>query len=147
MNGDRRRAKLREEPASLLEQAPPAPAPVQCGEAEQPGPTSWGNGGPVGPWASVKSMLFGKNSLAILDQSVVSSTRFLTSIIVGRVCGPHELGDYTLGFTLYCLGACLQTGLISLPFTIYSNYLHGDERRAYAGRVLAHFAAFELLVP
>jgi O-antigen/teichoic acid export membrane protein len=91
-------------------------------------------------------MLCGKNTLAIVDQSVVSSTRFLTSIIVGRACGPHELGDYSLGFTLYCLGACVQTGLIGLPFTLYGNFLQGDERRVYSGSVLAHFAAFALFV-
>ena len=91
-------------------------------------------------------MLAGNHSLAILDQVVVSGTRFLTSIIVGRTCGPHELGDYTLGFTLFCVGGCIQTALISQPYTIYGNYLPRDERRAYSGSVLAHFAVFELLV-
>jgi O-antigen/teichoic acid export membrane protein len=106
----------------------------------------WGNGRRAGPWAYLKGALCGKNSLAILDQSVVSSTRFLTSIIVGRSCGPHELGDYTLGFTLYCLGASVLAGLISLPFTVYGNYLHGEERRAYSGSVLVLFATFEVSV-
>ena len=87
-----------------------------------------------------------KDALAIIDQAVVSGTRFVTAVIVGRVCGPHELGDYTLGFTLYCLGACIQTGLIGFPFTVYCHHLQDDDRRSYAGSVLAHFLAFDAAV-
>src|SRR5262249_48136491 len=130
MNREPRRAKLLVDPASLPEQASCSTTPGSYGKREQPGPTMCSNGSQIGPWAYLKRSLFGKDSLAILDQCVVSCTRFLTSLIVGRACGPHELGEYQLGFTLYCLGACVQTGLISLPFTIYGNYLQDDERRA-----------------
>lgn len=82
--------------------------------------------------------------LAVVDQGVVSGTRFLTSIVIGRVCGPGELGDYALGFTLYCLAICAQEALITLPFTIFGSRLQGDQRRAFAGSSLVHFAIFAL---
>ena len=86
------------------------------------------------------------DALAIFDQAVVSATRFFTSIIVGRMCGPHELGDYTLGFTIYCIAACVQTGFISQPLTVYGQHLQGDQRRRYAGSTLVQFAALGFMV-
>jgi O-antigen/teichoic acid export membrane protein len=82
--------------------------------------------------------------LSVADQFVVSGTHFLTSVIVGRVCGPEELGDYSLAFMLYLFAVCAQKALISMPFTIYGNYLRGDERRVFSGSSLAHFAVFGL---
>jgi O-antigen/teichoic acid export membrane protein len=82
--------------------------------------------------------------LSVADQFVVSGTHFLTSVIVGRVCGPQELGDYSLAFMMYLFAICVQRALISLPFTTYGNYLQGDERRAFSGSSLAHFAVFGL---
>lgn len=84
--------------------------------------------------------------LSVADQMVVSGTHFLTSVVVGRVCGPEELGDYTLGFTIYCLFLCVQTTLISQPFTVRGNYLQGDEQLVLSGSTFVHCAAFGLLV-
>jgi O-antigen/teichoic acid export membrane protein len=97
-------------------------------------------------WRRALLAATGKDALALIDQAVVSGARFLTLVIVGRICGPHALGDYTLGFTLYCLAACIQTGLIGFPFTVYSHYLQGEDRRRYAGSVLVHFLAFGAIV-
>ena len=38
--------------------------------------------------------------MALVDQALVSGTRFLATIIVGRCCGPRELGTYSLAFSL-----------------------------------------------
>jgi O-antigen/teichoic acid export membrane protein len=100
----------------------------------------------VPAWRRLLAAATGKDALAIVDQVVVSGTRFLTAVIVGRACGPRQLGDYTLGFTLYCLGACILTGLIAFPFTVYSHHMKDDDRRAYAGSVLAHFLIFDSVV-
>ncbi|MEX0679226.1 MAG: lipopolysaccharide biosynthesis protein [Pirellulales bacterium] len=83
-------------------------------------------------------------TLSVFDQLVVGGSRLLTSIIVGRACGPEELGDYALGFVLFCFAVCVQTGLISLPYTLYYNYFEGDERRAYSGSMLVHLAVLGL---
>ncbi len=82
----------------------------------------------------------GRAVLAVGDQAVVSGTRFLTTALIGRVCGPTELGNYALAFTLYSLTACLQESLVTLPFTVFGNRLEGDERRRFAGSSLSHYA-------
>ena len=84
--------------------------------------------------------------LSMADQMVVSGTRFLTSVIVGRACGPEELGDYTLGFTIYCVFVCIEGSLISVPFTMYRHRFADDEQRAYAGSTLVHYGVLGLLV-
>ena len=77
--------------------------------------------------------------LGVLDQAVVSGTRFLTTAMVGRLCGPHQLGNYSLAFSLFALAAFTLEAAVSAPFTIYGHRLPGDERRRFAGSSLAHF--------
>ena len=85
--------------------------------------------GLIGPAAS-------RGFLALADQAVVSGARFLITIFVARACGPHELGLYSLAFTVVMLVASIQESLISLPYTIFGARLEGDERRIYAGSAL-----------
>lgn len=94
--------------------------------------------------ATVRSSKLGM--LAVADQMIVSGTRFLTAIIVGRACGPGELGDYMLGFTVFCLAIAVQGALISGPLTFFGNQCRGQERRTFFGSTLAHLAVFSSLV-
>lgn len=77
--------------------------------------------------------------LALADQGVVSAARFFTTVMVGRMCGPGELGNYSLVFSYIFFLACAQEALLSVPYTIYGNRLHGDARRQYAGGVLVQY--------
>lgn len=101
------------------------------------------------PAAVLWDRLFGvvarTSAWALLDQAVVSGTRFLTTVMVGRLCGQGELGLYSLGFGLVVLAASTQESLITLPYTIYGNRLGGIDRRRYAGAVLVHLAVLMLL--
>src|SRR5262245_1463215 len=81
----------------------------------------------VARWHARRETIAYHGLISVAHQFVFSGTRFATSIIVGRACGPHELGDYTLGFTLYCVAVCVQGALISMPFTIYRNLFDEDE--------------------
>lgn len=76
--------------------------------------------------------------LSLIDQAIVSGTSFLTTLLIGRVCGAEELGVYSLAFTLIVLGTNLQTAVFSMPYTIYGNRLTGSVRHEYAGSVLMH---------
>ena len=76
--------------------------------------------------------------LSLLDQAVVSGTSFITTLLIGRICGAEELGIYSLAFTLIVLGTNLQTAVFSMPYTIYGNQLSGNARYEYAGSVLMH---------
>ncbi len=76
--------------------------------------------------------------LSMFDQTIVSGTSFLTTIMIGRVCGAEELGIYSLAFTFVVLATNLQTAVFTTPYTIYATRLPRSERREYAGTVLMH---------
>ncbi|MEQ1904386.1 MAG: lipopolysaccharide biosynthesis protein [Pirellulaceae bacterium] len=80
--------------------------------------------------------------LSLLDQTIVSGTSFLTTVMIGRVCGAEELGVYSLAFTLVVLLTNLQTAVLSTPYTIHGNRLSGQERHEFAGSVFVHCLMF-----
>lgn len=86
-----------------------------------------------------------KTCLSLIDQAVVSGTRFLTTVIVGRMCGAEELGAYALGFSVVVLVTVLQESLITTPYIIFSNRQSGSDRREHAGSVLVHHAMLAAL--
>jgi len=77
--------------------------------------------------------------LALVDQAVVSGGRFAATVMIGRTCGPEQLGTYSLGFTFLMLIACAQESLISLPYTIYTNRLQGRSQTEHAGAAVIHY--------
>ena len=87
----------------------------------------------------------GQGVLALADQSAVSGVRFLTTVIVGRACGPEELGIYSLGFTLLVVFSCALEALVFTPLVVYGSRLQGTARREYHGGVLG-IAALVALV-
>ena len=86
-----------------------------------------------------------KGTLSLIDQGVVSGTSFVTTVIIGRMCGPGSLGVYSLAFTFTALTACVQEALISLPYVVYGNRLRGKDRAECAGSSLIHCAALAAL--
>lgn len=79
-----------------------------------------------------------KGTLSLLDQGIVSGTNFLTTIIIGRICGPEELGIYALVFTIMVLVVCVHQSLLMTPYTMYVNRLDTSAQRTYTGSVLVH---------
>jgi O-antigen/teichoic acid export membrane protein len=75
--------------------------------------------------------------VALIDQAVVSGTNFLTVILIGRSSQPEDLGYYSLGFALLVLLAALQEALVTAPYTVFRERVHGPDRAAYTGCVLA----------
>ncbi len=86
-----------------------------------------------------------KGSLSLVDQAIVSGTNFATSIIIGRVCGPEQLGVYSLVFTLLVLVMAAHQALLMTPYTIYVNRLRGSDQQQYTGSVLVHHSFMSLL--
>ena len=82
----------------------------------------------------------GAQSLALIDQAVVSGTSFLTTMLIGRWCGTGELGSYALGMSLLVAWACVQESLIALPYTIYCHRPAGGSAAECAGSALVHHA-------
>ncbi|HIK92061.1 MAG TPA: lipopolysaccharide biosynthesis protein [Planctomycetes bacterium] len=83
---------------------------------------------------------------SLVGQSMISGSRFLTSILIGSFCGAAELGTYALGFSVLMGFHCIQLSLISRPYTIYGNQVEGREKRELAGSILVQFFIFGLLV-
>ena len=71
-----------------------------------------------------------KGCFSLADQVIVSGTSFFTSVIVGRVCGPAELGIYSLSMGLAIFVGGVQESLISTPYTILTSRLQGAEQAA-----------------
>lgn len=96
------------------------------------------------PKAGLKRLkgLYGKTarmgSLALVDQAAVSGTNFFTGVMIGRFCGPDELGIYALGLSLATLIVEGHGSLVASPYTVYGNRLEGRARDEYAGSVLGH---------
>jgi O-antigen/teichoic acid export membrane protein len=71
--------------------------------------------------------------LALIDQALVSGTRFATTIFLGRAAGAEELGHYSIAYmTLLAMG-CVQEALVTTPFAIHNHRLGNRSRSAYAG--------------
>ena len=104
---------------------------------------------PVSQWA-LPAVLVGKTArlgmLSLVDQVIVSGTRFLTTVIVGRACGADELGVYALGFSLLIFLTVLQETLITTPYTILGSGQTDRRRAHYAGSLLIHHGVLLLLV-
>src|SRR5438105_4928947 len=133
---------------NILEE--PAPLPPEAQSGIVPVPSARTEMGEVrrekqGTRAYPISTHLGKDSLAVLDQAVVSGTSFLTTILVGRWCGAEELGVYALGFSLVVTWTCVQESLIALPFTVHRHRTLEGTQEEYAGAVLIHQAFLSAL--
>src|SRR5215216_1683243 len=79
---------------------------------------------------------------ALIDQGLVSGTRFLTTIIVGRYCGAGDLGTYSLAFSVLVLGCCFQEAIVTTPYAVLGQRLRRRSRTTYAGGIARmHFVA------
>lgn len=83
--------------------------------------------------------------LSLADQIVVSAARFLTTLIVGRYCGPEGLGIFVLINALLIMAAVTQESLVFSPFVVYSRSMRGRRLRVYTGSILMHWLFLSLL--
>ena len=82
---------------------------------------------------------------ALFDQGIVSGTRFVTSVLIGRFCGPEDLGYYTIAFALLLLAMAVQESLISKPYTVFSARRDRERNSVYEGNVFMQHGALVLL--
>ncbi|MCA9143994.1 MAG: lipopolysaccharide biosynthesis protein [Planctomycetaceae bacterium] len=86
-----------------------------------------------------------RGGIGLADQALVSGSRFVATILLGRICGADQLGVYGLGFTLVVLIACAQNAWVTLPYTVFAP---GKKRRRgqfYAGSVFLQYIVLALL--
>ncbi|WP_353646652.1 hypothetical protein [Mesorhizobium sp. WSM2239] len=81
-----------------------------------------------------------KSGLAITlaDQAVVSALNFITTLVIGRVCGSAELGIYAICFTIIVLSSAACESLVIAPYMALSKNLSADSKRTYLGSIVSH---------
>jgi len=84
----------------------------------------------------IKRLLKANGTLALFDQGIVSFTRFFTSVLIGRLCGPEDLGIYAFCFTILLLALSVQDSLITKPYTMLRQTQPGDRSQEYLGSIL-----------
>ena len=61
-----------------------------------------------------------KEGLYVLfSQAFVSALSFITSLLVGNICGADGLGYYALGFSIIVFAMGFHSALVTVPFTVY----------------------------
>lgn len=117
----------------LKSDAAPSSAAVQ--EGPDPLPS-------VAPAPSLRQRLTGRLSparwqglVSILDQSGVSGTRFLSSVIVARACGVAGMGQYAIALALVMFAQVFQQSLLLSPLTNFVHQRGAEAQRRLAGSV------------
>jgi len=95
---------------------------------------------------SLVGLLFSSPSLALVDQVIVSGTRFATTLIIGRLCGPEGLGIYMIAFAVMLTSGISQESLLAKPYQVFVNRLSGRQKQLYSGSVLVQHGAFVIAV-
>lgn len=86
-----------------------------------------------------------RGAIGLADQAIVSGSRFVATILLGRTCGADQLGEYGLGFTFVVLVACVQNALVTLPYTVFAPGKKQRRSQFYAGSVFLQFVVLALL--
>jgi len=79
-----------------------------------------------------------KGMLSVFDQAVVSGTSFITSVLIGRLCSPNDLGVYYLALSVVLFLRGIQEQIISAPYAVYCHRHKGASLSAYTGSTLVH---------
>jgi O-antigen/teichoic acid export membrane protein len=95
---------------------------------------------------SVSSGTKRESLLSLVDQTVVSGTAFLTTVLLGRWCGAEQLGVYALGFTIVVLMTNAQGALVTIPYTNQWRTRPQADRAGFAGGALIQQIAFAALM-
>lgn len=106
-----------------------APLPTECNPEDTQ---------PERARSGVPAVFAHSGVLALADQGIVSSTNFLTSLAVARLCGKAELGIYLLAWTVTQMVSEIVTALIITPYNVISPTLSIGEQARYRGSVFLH---------
>jgi O-antigen/teichoic acid export membrane protein len=80
------------------------------------------------------------------DQGVVSLASFVATAIVGRFCGPYELGIFGLATFIFWLSASIPNAIVWTPYTSRAPRLTMARRRVFAGSATLHVTGVAFLI-
>ena len=103
------------------------------------------------PFSGKNSVIFrdviARNDVrALLDQSVVSISSFLTGVLVGRFSTKADFGLYILGYSLVLFLSGCQTSLISTPYSIIRPRLKEEDLKSFTGSTLVFQIFFATII-
>jgi O-antigen/teichoic acid export membrane protein len=75
-------------------------------------------------------------AFVLCDQMVVSGTSFLTTVLIGRTLGKHQLGLYVLAYSVVVVLLEVQNSFIASPYTMKSPQLDLPAQARYTGSAL-----------
>lgn len=74
--------------------------------------------------------------LALVDQTVVSATSFLTSLLVGRFAGASQLGFYAIGVTVFASVFTMHGALLAQPYAVHRHRPLGSPAEDAGGTLM-----------
>ncbi len=80
-------------------------------------PTTWPMNWPT-TWNAFVALCLGAPCLALFDQAIVSGASFVATVLVGRLAGMSELGQYSIGLSILVSALAIQNSLLCLPYAI-----------------------------
>jgi O-antigen/teichoic acid export membrane protein len=83
-------------------------------------------------WAS----WFGKSTLSIADQGLVSGSNFLLNVLLARWMQPEQYGAYALGFSIFLLLTAVYQALVLEPMSVLGPILYGSRLKRYLGALV-----------
>jgi O-antigen/teichoic acid export membrane protein len=91
------------------------------------------------------ALVFRRLSLSLIDQAIVSATRFLANVAIGRVSKP-ELGLYYLAMSVFAYTYTLQEQIISTPYIFLRRKLSDERQSVYVASTVIHVLLLNLAV-
>src|SRR5271154_3962226 len=82
--------------------------------------------------------LAGSETWALADQSVVSATNFLTSVMLARFMGLREFGIFALAWMVVLFANSIQNALIVAPMMSVGPQQEDKDKPRYFGAVFFH---------
>jgi O-antigen/teichoic acid export membrane protein len=87
-------------------------------------------------WNGLLRQFSGREAWALIDQSVVSGTNFLTNVMLARFMGLREFGVFVLAWMSVLFVNSLQTALIIAPMMSIGPKQEEEDRPSYFGAVV-----------
>jgi O-antigen/teichoic acid export membrane protein len=77
-----------------------------------------------------------KGSAIVIDQGIVSGSRFFIVLLLARYVSPTEYGGFVMAYGILMLMSYLQTAYILVPMSVFGPSLAGEEQKLYYGTLL-----------
>jgi len=86
-----------------------------------------------------------RGGIAVIDQSLISGTNFLISVLLARWLGPSQYGAYALAYSIFLLLATFHTAILTEPMMVFGSGKYSKENKNYFGLII--YGHISLMIP